>query len=67
MVKVAPVPLPLVPVCEILENVDAPTAVPFNVTSFIPEAAVPEADALIAPDTGEAPEAEAVVTVPVNS
>ena len=67
MLKVAPEPLPLVPVCEMLENVDAPLAVPLNSTSVIPEEAVPEADALIAPDTGEFPEAEAAVTLPIKS
>jgi hypothetical protein len=53
MVKVAPVPLPLVLVCAIFEKDDAPVAVPLGVAEFIPDAAVPVADAVMAPETGE--------------
>ena len=67
IVKVAPVPLPLVLVCEIFENVEAPVAVPLVVVVFIPDAAMPVADAEIAPDTGELPDADEAVTLPVKS
>ena len=61
MVNVAPDPLPLVLDCKTLENVDAPVAEPFVVAALIPDAAVPVADALTAPDTGELPDADAAV------
>ena len=67
MLNVAPEPLPLVLDWEIFENVDALVAVPLNVTAVIPDAAVPPADALIAPEIGEFPDAEATVTLPVKS
>ena len=67
MVKVAPVPFPLVLVCAIFEKDDAPVAVPLGVAEFIPDAAVPVADAVIAPETGEFPDVEAAVTLPVKS
>ena len=53
--------------CKTLENVDAPVAEPFDVATLIPDAAVPAADALIAPDNGELPVADAAVTLPVKS
>ena len=59
-VNFALVPLPLVLDCETFENVDAPVAVPLVVAAVIPDAAVPAADALIAPDTGELPVGDAV-------
>ena len=67
IVKVAPAPLPLVLVCEIFENVEAPVAVPLAVAVLTPEAAVPVADAAIAPDTGELPDGDEAVTLPVKS
>ena len=67
MVNAALVPLPLVLDCETFENVDAPVEVPLVVAAVNPDAAVPEADELIAPDNGEFPDAEAAVTVPVKS
>ena len=67
MLNDAPEPLPLVLDCEIFENVDAPVASPLTVAAVIPDAAVPVADALIAPETGEFPDAEAAVTLPVKS
>ena len=67
MAKVAPVPLPLVLVCAIFENVDAPVAVPLVVAELTPDAAVPATEAAIAPDTGELPDGDAAVTPPVKS
>ena len=68
MVKEAPVPLPFVLDCTTFENVDEPVAVPLVVAAaFIPDAAVPAADAVIAPDTGELPDGDATVTLPVKS
>ena len=67
MLKEAPVPLPLVLDCKTFENVDAPVAVPLDAAAFIPDAAVPTADAVIAPDTGEFPDGDAAVTLPVKS
>ena len=67
MVNAAPVPLPLELVCDTFENVDAPVAVPLAVAPLIPDAAVPVADAVIAPDLGELPDATAAVTLPVKS
>ena len=67
MVKAAPEPLPLVLDCAILENVAAPVAVPLTVAAVIPDAAVPAADAVMAPDTGEFPDGDATVTLPVKS
>ena len=54
-------------VCEIFENVEAPVAVPLAVAVLTPEAAVPVADAAIAPDTGELPDGDEAVTLPVKS
>ena len=59
MVNVAPDPLPLVLDCKTFENVDAPVAEPLVVAALIPDAAVPAADAVIAPETGEFPDADA--------
>ena len=67
MLNAAPDPLPLVLDCETFENVDAPVAVPLVVTEFIPDAAVPAADAEMAPETGEFPDADALDTLPVKS
>ena len=67
IVKVAPVPLPLVLVCETFVNVEAPLAVPLVVAVLIPDAAMPVADAAIAPDTGELPDGDEPVTLPVKS
>ena len=67
MVKLAPDPLPLVLDCPTFVNAELPVATPLILTVFIPEAAVPVADAAIAPSTGELPDAEAAVTVPVKS
>ena len=67
MVNVAPDPLPLVLDCNTPEKVDAPVAEPFVVAALIPDAAVPAADAVMAPETGEFPDAEATVTLPVKS
>ena len=53
--------------CEIFENVDAPVAVPLVVAAVIPDAAVPVADAVIAPDTGELPDGDEAVILPVKS
>ena len=46
-------------VCAIFEKDDVPVAVPLGVAEFIPDEAVPVADAVIAPDIGEVPDAEA--------
>ena len=60
MVNNAPEPLPLELDCATFENVDEPVALPLVVAAtFIPDAAVPAADAVIAPDTGEMPDGEA--------
>ena len=67
IVKVAPVPLPLVLVCEIFVNVEAPLAVPLILAVLTPDAAMPVADAAIAPDTGELPDGDEAVTLPVKS
>ena len=67
IVTAAPEPLPLVLDCGILEKDDAPVAVPLTVAALIPDAAVPAADAVMAPETGEFPDAEAAVTLPVKS
>ena len=66
-VNVALVPLPLVLDWAIFENVDAPVAVPLVVAAAIPDAAVPAADAVIAPETGELPDGDAAVMLPVKS
>ena len=67
MLNVAPEPLPLVLDGEIFVNVDAPVDVPLDTVLTPDEAAVPVADALIAPEIGEFPDAEAAVTLPVKS
>ena len=67
MLNIAPEPLPLVLDCEMFVNVDVPVAVPLAVAALIPDAAVPVADAVMAPETGEPPDAEATVTLPVKS
>ncbi len=67
MVKLAPDPLPLVLDWPTFENVDCRLQTPLMLAAFIPEAAVPVADAAIAPLTVELPEAETAVTVPVKS
>ena len=67
MVKLAPDPLPLVLDWPTFVNVALPVAAPLMPAVSIPEAAVPVADAAIAPLTVELPEAETAVTVPVKS
>ena len=64
MLNIAPEPT-LVLDCEMFVNVDVPVAVPYASCTYS-RCSVPVADAVMAPETGELPDAEATVA-PVKS